>query len=109
VGHVAVTLNRRTYRLECEDGQEPRLLGLAAHLRSKLDALTAQFGQVGDDRLMLLAALQIADELWEAREQMAAMAAAAADASAAPEQLPAAPAPAAVSVPTAAAPRRAAK
>jgi cell division protein ZapA len=70
VGHVAVTLNRRTYRLECGDGEEPRLLGLAAHLRAKLDGLVAEFGQVGDDRLMLLAALQIADELWEARDQV---------------------------------------
>jgi cell division protein ZapA len=70
VGHVAVTLNRRTYRLECGDGEEPRLMGLTAHVRAKLDALTAEFGQVGDDRLLLLAALQIADELWDARDQV---------------------------------------
>ena len=73
MGHVAVTLNRRTYRLQCGDGEEQRLLGLTAHVRGKLDALTAEFGQVGDDRLLLLAALQIADELWDAREQVAAL------------------------------------
>jgi cell division protein ZapA len=73
VGHVAVTLNRRTYRLQCGDGDEQRLLGLTAHVRDKLDALTAEFGQVGDDRLLLLAALQIADELWDARAQAATL------------------------------------
>jgi cell division protein ZapA len=70
VGSVAVMLNRRSYRLQCGDGEEPRLMGLAAHLRTKLDALVAEFGQVGDDRLMMLAALQIADELWDARDQV---------------------------------------
>lgn len=73
VGHVAVTLNRRTYRLQCGDGEEPRLTALADHLRTKLDALTAEFGQVGDDRLLMLAALQITDELWDARAQVAAL------------------------------------
>jgi cell division protein ZapA len=70
VGSVAVTLNRRSYRLSCGDGEEPRLMGLVAHLNGKLDALVAEFGQVGDDRLLMLAALQIADELWDARDQV---------------------------------------
>lgn len=73
MGHVAVTLNRRTYRLQCGDGDEPRLLALSAHVRSKLEALIAEFGQVGDDRLLMLAALQIADELWDARAQVTAL------------------------------------
>jgi cell division protein ZapA len=73
VGHVAVTLNRRTYRLQCGDGEEPRLVDLSNHVRAKLEALAAEFGQVGDDRLLLLAALQITDELWDAREQVAAL------------------------------------
>jgi cell division protein ZapA len=73
VGHVAVTLNRRTYRLQCGDGEESRLTALADHLRTKLDALAAEFGQVGDDRLLVLAALQITDELWDAREQVSAL------------------------------------
>jgi cell division protein ZapA len=73
VGHVAVTLNRRTYRLQCGDGEEPRLVDLADHIRTKLQILTSEFGQIGDDRLLVLAALQITDELWDAREQVAAL------------------------------------
>lgn len=69
MGQVTVTLNGRSYRLRCGDGEEKRLLALSSHVKSKVDGLVAEFGQVGDDRLMLMAALLIADELWEARER----------------------------------------
>jgi cell division protein ZapA len=67
MGQVTVTLNGRAYRLGCGDGEEERLIALADHVRSKLDTLVAQFGQAGNDRLLLMAALLIADELWDAR------------------------------------------
>ena len=70
MGQVAVTLNGRTYRLRCGDGDEPRLLQLAGYLEQRIEALAAEFGQVGDERLLLMAALLIADELWDAREQL---------------------------------------
>ena len=69
MSHVAVTLNGRNYRFACGDGEEARLHDLAAHVKSKVDALALQFGQVGEDRLFLMAALLVADELFEAREQ----------------------------------------
>ena len=59
MGQVTVTLNGRTYRLRCGDGEEPRLLELADHVRGKVDELTRQFGQIGDERLLVLAALLI--------------------------------------------------
>ena len=76
MGQVAVTLNGRTYRLRCGDGEEERLLELASHVRSRIEALTAEFGQAGDDRLILMAALLTADELLETRERLQALEAA---------------------------------
>lgn len=70
MGQVAVTLNGRTYRLRCGDGDEARLLQLADYLEQRIEALAAEFGQVGDERLLLMAALLIADELWDARDQL---------------------------------------
>lgn len=70
MGQVAVTLNGRTYRLRCGDGEEERLLSLAAHVRNRIDALAAEFGQAGDERLLLMAALLIADELFDARDKI---------------------------------------
>lgn len=70
MGQVTVTLNGRTYRLRCGDGEEARLLELAGHLEQRIEGLAAEFGQVGDERLLLMAALLIADELWDARERL---------------------------------------
>ncbi len=62
MGQVAITLNGRTYKLECDDGEEQQLLGLAESVGRQIEALKGKFGQIGDDRLMLMAALMIADE-----------------------------------------------
>lgn len=67
MGHVAVTLNGRTYRLACADGEESRLAELAGEVKGKLDLLVRQFGQAGEARLMLMAALLLADEMLDAR------------------------------------------
>ncbi len=67
MGQVSVIINGRNYRLACSDGEEGRLLELATHVKSRVDQLTREFGQVGDDRLLLMTALLIADELWDTR------------------------------------------
>ena len=67
MGQVAITLNDRTYRLVCDDGEEDRLVELAGFVKSKVEALRKEVGHVGDERLMLMAALMIADELFDAR------------------------------------------
>ncbi len=70
MGQVTVTVNGRTYRLRCGDGEEPRLIELATHISNRIDGLAAEFGQVGDERLLLMAALLVADELWDMRERL---------------------------------------
>jgi cell division protein ZapA len=66
MGQVAITLNDRIYRLVCDDGEEDRLVELAGYIKLKVDRLRAEVGHVGDERLVLMAALQIADELFDA-------------------------------------------
>jgi cell division protein ZapA (FtsZ GTPase activity inhibitor) len=72
MGQVAVTIMGRTYTLRCTDGEEARLVELAGYIKERADALAAEFrsgaGPVSDDRLLLLVAISLADELWEARE-----------------------------------------
>jgi len=70
MGQVNVTLNGRTYRLECGEGEETHLIALAEYLGSHVDTMKRKFGQVGDDRLILMASLLVTDELWELRRQM---------------------------------------
>jgi cell division protein ZapA len=70
MAEVTITLNGRTYRLECGDGEEEHLLSLSDIVGCRLDGLKKQFGQVGDDRLLLMAALMIADDLGEAQKKL---------------------------------------
>ena len=68
-----MTLNGRTYRLECGEGEETHLVALAEYLSSHVDTMKRKFGQVGDDRLILMASLLVTDELWELRREMEAL------------------------------------
>ena len=72
MGQVSATVNGRTYRLSCEDGQEARLREIAEYISEKMRAVTAEFGQVGEDRVLLMAAIMISDELFDLRGEVAA-------------------------------------
>ena len=79
MAQVPITLNNRTYRLACNDGEEKRLAALAQDVKSRVEKLAREFGQPADERLLLMAAVLLADELWDLREAYDAMLAAAAD------------------------------
>jgi len=66
MSEVNVTINARQYRMACEDGQEEHLLKLSQDLDQRIAQLRLSFGEVGDTRLTVMAALTIADELAEA-------------------------------------------
>lgn len=70
MAEVAITLNGRTYRLECGDGEEEHLLALSEQVGERLNGIQKQFGQIGDDRLLLMTALMIADDLSEAEKKL---------------------------------------
>jgi cell division protein ZapA len=70
VSQVNVTINGRQFRMACEDGQEDHLRGLAKDLDERIVALRGQFGEIGDARLTVMAALMVADELAEAGKKL---------------------------------------
>lgn len=70
---INVSINGRLYRMACEPGQEERLSKLAAGLEARVDELRDRFGEVGDGRLTVMAALMTADELEEAYSRIQAM------------------------------------
>lgn len=67
VAQVAISFNKRTYRFECAEADAERLSQIAGYLKEKLDVLIREHGPVGDERLVLMAALMVTDELFEAR------------------------------------------
>jgi cell division protein ZapA len=59
---VNVMVNSRAYTIACDDGEEEHLKELAAHVDIKAREVLASVGQVGETRMLLMAALLIADE-----------------------------------------------
>ncbi|WP_036284098.1 cell division protein ZapA [Methylocystis sp. ATCC 49242] len=70
---VVVTIAGRTYRMSCEDGEEPRLEQLARYVEGKILSMREGFGEIGDQRIVVMAALAIADEATDARGRAQAM------------------------------------
>ena len=66
MSHINVTINGRQYRMACEAGQEVRLLRLAESLESRVESLRGKFGEIGDARLTVMAAITACDELLDA-------------------------------------------
>jgi cell division protein ZapA len=66
MAQVIATINGKQFRLACEDGQEEHLQQLAADLDRRVGELHGKFGEIGDTRLTVMAALTIADDLAEA-------------------------------------------
>jgi cell division protein ZapA len=66
MSHVTVTINGRQFRMACEDGQEGHLIKLAEDLDRRIEKLRGEFGEIGDTRLTVMAAITVADELSEA-------------------------------------------
>lgn len=69
---VNVMVNGRAYTIACDDGEEDHLRQMAAMVDSKVREVLETVGQVGDQRLMLMAALLMADEAFEAQQRLEA-------------------------------------
>jgi len=73
MAQVSVTINGRQFRMACEEGQEERLGALARELDARIETLRGKFGEIGDTRLTVMAALTIADELADMTARMKRM------------------------------------
>ena len=71
MSQVSVTIDGRKYRLACNEGEEARLESLAGLVDEKIGEMRKAFGEIGDQRLVIMAALTIADGLTEARDEAA--------------------------------------
>ncbi|MGE5201221.1 MAG: cell division protein ZapA [Acidobacteriota bacterium] len=67
---VHLTINGRSYPVSCEEGQQARLKELAQYLDRKTAEFAGKLGQIGEARLIVLAALVITDELADAQSQL---------------------------------------
>jgi cell division protein ZapA len=68
-----VTIAGKTYRMACAEGEENHLEGLAAVYDSRIQEMRSSFGEIGDMRLHVMAAITLADELHEMKRRMAGL------------------------------------
>jgi cell division protein ZapA len=72
MGQVTVTIDGKAYRMACDDGQEAHLEGLATYFDGRVQEMRTSFGEIGDMRLTIMAAITAADEIMELRRKAAA-------------------------------------
>ena len=65
---VTITVGGRQYRLSCDEGEEPHLAGLGEKLDTMITELRDAFGEIGDQRLTVMAAILALDRLDEAEK-----------------------------------------
>jgi len=70
---VAVQINGKTYRMACDEGQEAHLLDLAQRFEKTITSLKGSFGEIGDQRLTVMAGIMVQDELVELQRKVAGM------------------------------------
>lgn len=70
MAQVNVTINGRVYRMACEDGQEGHLQGLAQRIDEIIHSLRGSFGEIGDQRLTVMAAVTVMDDLAETQRRL---------------------------------------
>ncbi|HVV65878.1 MAG TPA: cell division protein ZapA [Rhizomicrobium sp.] len=67
---VNVMVNSRAYTIACDEGEQDRLKELAGHVDEKVRELVGTVGQVGDQKLLLMASVLITDEFFDARARL---------------------------------------
>ena len=66
---VEISINNRSYRISCKDGEEDRIKGLATLLNKQIIQLADKIGQLGEARMILLASLILLDKSDETEKE----------------------------------------
>ena len=65
MANVNIKFNNKDYLLSCDDGQEENLKKLANHLDSKYNKLKNNLGNIGENKLLLITAIQMVDDFFD--------------------------------------------
>jgi len=68
MAQVDISINGKSYRMACDDGEQDRIRALAGMVDAHVKDLVGQVGQIGDNRLLVMASLLVADELLDLQD-----------------------------------------
>ena len=70
MANVNIKFNGKEFLLSCDDGQEEHLEELSLHLNKKFNGLKNNLGNIGENKLLLIASIKIMDEYFETRKKI---------------------------------------
>lgn len=70
MAQVTVRINGYAYTIGCQDGEEQHLLTMADDVDKRIDSIRAAAGQSGESRMLVMAALLLADDLYETQKRL---------------------------------------
>ena len=70
MAQVTLRINGYVYMVGCKDGEEQHLLSMANEVDRRIESVKADAGQSGEARMLVMASLIMADELFEMRQQL---------------------------------------
>lgn len=70
MAQISVTINGKTYRMACDEGQENHLIQLGQKFDEYVGHLKGSFGEIGDQRLTIMAGIMVVDELSELQKKV---------------------------------------
>ena len=73
MAQVTVTIDGKQYRMACDEGQEEHLLDLSRRFDRYVSHLKDSFGEIGDQRLTVMAGIMVMDELAELQKRVKGM------------------------------------
>ena len=65
MANVNIKFNNKDYLMSCDKGQEENLKELANHLDSKYNELKKNLGNIGENKLLLITAIQMVDDYFD--------------------------------------------
>jgi cell division protein ZapA len=71
MAQVTLRLNGYAYTVGCNDGEEQHLLAMAGEVERRIESVKSVAGQSGESRMLVMAALMMADDLFETRKRLA--------------------------------------
>ena len=70
MANVNIRFNGKEFLLSCDDGQEEHLEELAEHFNTKFVNLKSELGNIGENKLLLIASIKVMDEYFETKKKI---------------------------------------
>ena len=70
MANVNIRFNGKEFLLSCDDGQEEHLKELAEHFNTKFLNLKSELGNIGENKLLLIASIKVMDEYFETKKKI---------------------------------------